>query len=168
MANVNFDGIDWLNNRFQHIDVDFAQLRHVLSFSLLWNLFETKACSRQANPTSIRNSVNRAESEGRLHRDKYAEYIDYFSNRYLGEGGLGLDGLGIANNNHRQTVERTLAGELQDLNNIVYALLLIAHRVRNNLFHGNKDIESLDTQTELFHIVNNLLADYIEDITNVG
>ena len=51
-----------------------------------------------------------------------------------------------------------------NLNNIVYALLLIAHRIRNNLFHGNKGIESLHTQTDLFRVVNRLLATFLEDI----
>jgi hypothetical protein len=60
-----------------------------------------------------------------------------------------------------------LHGESQDLNNHVYALLLIAHRVRNNLFHGNKKVESLPRQIDLFHTVNALLATYLEDIENL-
>lgn len=69
----------------------------------------------------------------------------------------------MTNTESQTVVKRVLIGEAHDLNNIVYALLLIAHRIRNNLFHGNKRLESLHTQTELFHVVNRLLADYIED-----
>ena len=61
-------------------------------------------------------------------------------------------------------VRGVLNGETQDVNNIVYALLLIAHRIRNNLFHGNKGIDSLHTQTELFQVVNRLLSDFIENV----
>lgn len=169
MLNVNFDGIEWLNNRVLNGNVDFAQLRHVLSFSLLWNLFETKACSRNANPNSIKTSVDNAALANRLNHDNYLEYVNFFRNRYIDENDSlnhRFERLEFSNATHRNIVVRTLRGEIQELNTIVYSLLLIAHRVRNNLFHGNKDIVFLENQTDLFQVVNNLLADYIEDITN--
>ncbi len=45
----------------------------------------------------------------------------------------------------------------------VYALLLIAHRIRNNLFHGNKELPKLVDETDLFNYVNALLQQYIGD-----
>ena len=136
MLNLNFDGIDWLNSRFQNENVDFAELRHVLSFSLLWNLFETKACNRSANPSSIKISIDGAVLANRLDRDKYLEYVNFFRDRYIDENDIfnhRFDRLEFSNAIHRDIVERTLRGELQELNGVVYALLLIAHRVRNNL-----------------------------------
>lgn len=167
----NFDGIDWLNGYFRTAHVDFNELRPVLTFALIWNLFETKACKRFANPASIRTSVDSAELQGRLARDRYSPYVEYFRTRYFDEFGNANNfflGLALTNSDHRLIVERTLRGETQDLNNIVYALLLIAHRIRNNLFHGNKEVSLLHTQTELFRVINGLLVDYIEDIENVG
>jgi hypothetical protein len=169
MLDENFDGINWLNMRFQHTNVDFAQLRHVLSFSLLWNLFETKACNRTANPNSIKRSVDAAVLENRLNHEKYLTYVIFFRNRYIDENNNfdnRFNNLGLTNEEHRQIVERTLQSNTNVLNSDVYALLLIAHRIRNNLFHGNKNIQFLESQTDLFKVVNNLLADYIEDITN--
>ena len=75
-----------------------------------------------------------------------------------------FDRILMTNTESQNVVRQALIGEAQDLNNIVYALLLIAHRIRNNLFHGNKRVETLHTQTELFHVINRLLSDYIEDI----
>jgi hypothetical protein len=54
-----------------------------------------------------------------------------------------------------------LNGTLNDPNNVVYALLLIAHRIRNNLFHGEKEVAILHAQAELFQAVNSLLASYL-------
>lgn len=166
--NYNFDGIDWINQYFNDANVDFNNLRPVLSFSLMWNLFESKACNRSANPGTIKTSVYKADLAGKLERNKYQPYVDYFRNRYLDEDRVTdfFMSLLLTNEKHRKIVEEVLRGEKQDTNNVVYSLLLIAHRIRNNLFHGNKEISQLHFQTELFQVINNLLADYIEDITH--
>jgi hypothetical protein len=163
----NFDALEWIDRYFAgQAKIDYNQLRPILCFSLIWNLFETVACRRWATPETIRRSVDYADQSGRLESTKYLRYVDYFRNRYLRDGSIerAFSGLLMTHAESQIVVRRVLLGEAQDLNNIVYALLLIAHRIRNNLFHGNKTIESLHTQTELFQIVNHLLSDYIEDI----
>lgn len=165
-----FDAIEWINRFFQGAaNLNFDQLRPILCFSLIWNLFETKACRRQANKDSIRRSVDYADESGRLRREKYQTYLDFFRNRYLENGTIetAFNRLMMTDHTSQSAVRRALIGETHDLNNIVYALLLIALRIRNNLFHGNKDVETLPRQTELFVVVNSLLATYLEDIENL-
>ncbi|MDQ1593276.1 MAG: hypothetical protein QOG71_3903 [Pyrinomonadaceae bacterium] len=164
---LNFNALDWIDRYFAGgVQIDYEELRPILCFSLIWNLFETVACGRNATPDSIRRSVDRTDQAGRLQAVKYLRYLDYFRNRYLRAGTIehAFDGLLMTNRQSQVAVRRALNDEAHDLNNTVYALLLIAHRIRNNLFHGNKSIQSLHTQTELFHVVNHLLADYIEDV----
>jgi hypothetical protein len=163
----NFDALKWIDRYFGgQAKIDYEQLRPILCFSLIWNLFETVACRRRATPDTIRRSVDHADQSGRLERTKYLRYVDYFRERYFRDGSIehAFSRLLMTNTESQIVVRRVLIGEAQDLNNIVYALLLIAHRIRNNLFHGNKSVESLHTQTELFHVVNHLLSDFIEDI----
>jgi hypothetical protein len=162
----NFDALNWIDRYFAgRAPIDFHQLRPILSFSLIWNLFETVTCGRSATPISIRSSVDRLDQAGLLNRDKYIGYLDYFKERYLQFGSIErvFDALFMTHPQSRTVVRRALFDEARDLNNLVYALLLIAHRIRNNLFHGNKEVRTLHTQTELFEVVNHLLADYIED-----
>jgi hypothetical protein len=163
----NFDAFEWIDSYFaRRARLDYDKLRPVLCFSLIWNLFESVACGRQASPTSIRDAVDRAGDSGRLKQATYAKYVDYFRERYLHDGNIDhVFAVLFMDHARSQTVVRgVLLGEMNDLNNIVYALLLIAHRIRNNLFHGNKGIETLHTQTELFRVINRLLATFLEDI----
>lgn len=166
-----FDAMNWINDYFQgNVNLDFDQLRPILCFSLIWSLFETQACRRHATPESIRRSVDFADESGRLRREKYQRYLDYFRNRYLlldNSIESAFAHLLMTDRRSQEVVRRALLGESQDLNNIVYALLLIAHRIRNNLFHGNKDVATLPQQTALFTVVNSLLATYLEDIENL-
>jgi hypothetical protein len=162
-----FDALGWVDQYLSgHANLNYDDLRPVLCFSLIWNLFEAVACRRMANRDSIRRAVDHADESGRLEKSRYLKYVEYFKERYLRSGTLEemFDRLLMDHQNSQIVVRRVLDGETQDLNNIVYALLLIAHRIRNNLFHGNKGIESLHTQTELFRVVNRLLSDFIEDV----
>ena len=162
----DFDAFDWIDRYFAgRARLNYEQLRPVLCFSLIWNLFETVACRRQANPTSIREAVDHADHSGRLKLTTYAKFVDYFRERYLHDGDIDyvFAVLFMDHARSKTVVRGVLLGEMHDLNNIVYALLLIAHRIRNNLFHGNKRIETLH-QTDLFRVVNRLLATFLEDI----
>jgi hypothetical protein len=163
----DFDAFRWIDSYFAgRARLDYDQLRPVLCFSLIWNLFETVACRRQANPTSIREAVDHAEESGRLDRATYTKYVECFRLRYLHDGDIDrvFEVLFMDHARCRTVVRGVLLDEMHDLNNIVYSLLLIAHRIRNNLFHGNKRIENLHTQTDLFRVVNRLLATFLEDI----
>lgn len=164
----DFDAFDWIDQYFAgRAKLSFDQLRPVLCFSLIWNLFETVACQRNANERSIQESVNRAINSGQLNLITYSTYVDYFRERYLHNGDIDhvftVFGFKPNREDAKAVVKGVLLNEMHDLNNIVYALLLIAHRVRNNLFHGNKQIETLHSQTELFCVVNRLLATFLED-----
>lgn len=165
-----FDAIHWINNYFQGtVTIDFDHLRPILCFSLIWNLFETHACRRHATIDSIRRSVDVADASGRLRREKYQRYLDYFRDRYVRDNSIEsvFGRLLMTHNRSQEVVRRALLGESRDINNIVYALLLIAHRIRNNLFHGNKEVATLPQQTGLFTVINSLLASYLEDIENL-
>ncbi len=52
-------------------------------------------------------------------------------------------------------LKRIMHGE--DLKDRLYFLLVITARVRNNMFHGEKDISNLKNQKELFKICNETL-----------
>jgi hypothetical protein len=163
----NFDALAWIDRYFaEQARLDYDQLRPILCFSLIWNLFETVACRRMATVRSIRQAVDHADQAGRLDRARYSKFVMFFRSRYVRDGDIehAFERLLMTNMESQVAVRRALMGEAQDMNNIVFALLLIAHRIRNNLFHGNKGVETLHTQTELFQVVNRLLATFIEDI----
>jgi hypothetical protein len=167
----SFNALAWIDRYFaERSRLDYDQLRPVLCFSLIWNLFETVACRRMATIRSIREAVDHADQAGRLDRARYTEFLNYFRDRYLHPGDIEevFERLLMTNMESQVAVRRALVGEAQDLNNIVFALLLIAHRIRNNLFHGNKGVETLHTQTKLFQVINRLLATFIEDISRTS
>ena len=62
----------------------------------------------------------------------------------------------------KELVQEVLESDNPSKQNIIKALLIIVYRLRNNLFHGKKRLETLNTQIDNFKITNKLLATVIE------
>lgn len=165
----DFDAIPWINSHLNGAaNLDFEQLKPVLCFALLWNMFESKACGGDANQITIANSIQSADGLGLLKIERYESIVAFFKNRYVIGNTLNARFSGLQlTNKAMKIVSEVLLENYSDLNNIVCALLLIAHRIRNNLFHGNKCVESLPDQTDLFIVINLLLSRYLEDIIDM-
>lgn len=137
----------------------------------MWNLFERDACERNATPTNIEKAVKSAFAAKRLTLAPFEEHLEYFKNRGQRDGmtiSSYLEALKMSHENSRHLVDGVLSGTLTDPNNAIYALLLIAHRIRNNLFHGEKNVAMLHTQAHLFRAVNSLLATYLNITKNAA
>ena len=166
----DFDAIPWINSHLNGAaNLDFEQLKPILCFALLWNMFESKACDKNANQHSIIKSVQDADGFGLLKIERYEPILNFFKHRYVTFNTINDNflGLQLTNQAAKKIVNDVLIENYFDLNNVVSALLLITHRIRNNLFHGNKNVESLPNQTDLFVMINFLLSRYLEDIVDM-
>lgn len=165
LAIATFEPLEWVNEYTQPaMRIDQEAFGPILHFSLMWNLFERDACGKEATPSSIEKAVQSAFAAGKLSLAPFREHLQYFQDRsQRGELTIEqyLNALKMTNASARHLVGGVLAGTLTDPNNAIHALLLIAHRIRNNLFHGEKDVAMLHTQVHLFRAVNSLLATYL-------
>ena len=160
-----FDPLAWINEYTQPAHQVTPEIfAPILQFSLMWNLFERNCCKREATQASIEKSVSDAFSGGHLNGQQFQEHLDYFRSRAtMGAHTIEtyFTALVLTNEKAKRIVRGALDGTLTDPNNTVLGLLLIAHRIRNNLFHGNKEVAMLHSQVELFKAVNSLLATYL-------
>ena len=160
-----FDPLTWINEyTTPAISITSETYEPIMQFSLMWGLFERNACMREATVATIEKSVDSAFAAGLLEAGNFQEHLEYFKNRATRNGNTieaYFKALVLTNDRAKRMVRGALDGTLKDANNVVLALLLIAHRVRNNLFHGSKDVAVLHSQVELFKAVNSLLATYL-------
>lgn len=163
-----FDEIVWTKKFFApSANLDGQHLQPILYFSLIWNVFESLACNKFASYTNIEKSVQTAVERAKLTDvSKYLPFLNYVNQRYIIGGSLEemFNRLQMTHLPSREVVTQAFSDPNPGVQVIVHALLLIAQRIRNNLFHGNKNIESLPDQTELFRKTNEFLATYLDDI----
>jgi hypothetical protein len=137
--------------------------RKLWQCALMWNMFESLACQRFANVPTIVNKVNNIYRRGLLRHEDFIPYLKYFQSRYLTGGHTNdrFEDLRFRRNDKKELVRSVLKGELDGVNNIVSALLLIVYRLRNNLFHGEKNPYKLNFQEYNFKVANQILAKFL-------
>ncbi|GGP00709.1 hypothetical protein [Stakelama pacifica] len=137
---------------FSHLDQD--ERCAIYHFALLWSLLEAKLLETHGSPGAILDAVERIRAANRLDLASLAEPLAHFRARYWQDGKLTarFDGLNMAAKQVR-TVQPVLAGH-DDPAAGLSALLLIVHRLRNNLFHGPKWSYGIADQRENFENAN--------------
>jgi hypothetical protein len=147
--------LNWINQtfhrNFSQEDIDAAR-----DFTLLWNVLEGVV---------FHTSFSIASAEQRFQQRQFNEqpflpFYNYFKNRYI--DGNGLPNQRFAALHFRQAdrqafVQQTLINPASQTGEKILALTIIVYRLRNNLFHGIKDIPSLDQQRANFENANGFL-----------
>jgi hypothetical protein len=135
----------------------------VANFTLIWNIFEDTACGTHACVQTFE-----LLAEG-LARDLTAlpeidKALAFWSRRYWtgSEFNSRFASLCFRGNDRRTLVEGVLKGEKHDLFSKTLAVMIIAYRLRNNLFHGIKAVATLNQQTSNLDTATRALSAILE------
>ncbi len=154
----------WLERNRFYYQIDEARLQSIFYFSLIWNIYEKKLC----------NKYGIFKVHPNEHSQKYSEKIDsdilntvfaYFKNRYVSNGKPTEHYISFEfkSESIKSEVFEYLNSENPVNEQKLKSLLLIAFRLRNNLFHGEKEVERLYEQNENFSQINFLLMNLIDN-----
>lgn len=172
-----FSVFDWLKDYelLPKIPICEKKLSSVLPFCLMWNLFESKFCNKDANSTKIKKAVTTLHSSNKLMKEDFVHYLEYFQNRYLEpplydhtntfndcHTNTLFKDLKIRGKDNQELVESVLIGKKTDCTLLLSALLIIVYRFRCHLFHGEKEVSTLHSQNENFNVANHLLAKVLD------
>ena len=141
---------DWLERTQPgYQELSNGERSAVAGFSIVWSVFEARALATNASATAIVQFVDQnAEHFGAA--EPYADALMHFRQRYVSDGGTNhkFQSLHFRKNDRRELVEAVILGNDVPPTEMVKALLIIAFRLRNNLFHGLKwAYEMRDQQT---------------------
>jgi hypothetical protein len=164
------DTIDWINN-YYGVSLDEEELRPILFFSLLWNVFESVACNSNANIQTIVKKVNEEHQRLPFNQGNYSESLDYFRSRYIKDGQPTASFRSFSferNEDWKSRVANVLISNRTETSELITALLVIVYRYRNNLFHGVKDIPTIEGQKTNFENANKVLKQFLTDLKDRG
>ena len=143
---------------------NFQQSRHFLfEFTVIWNIFEKKKMGNHASIFDVSDFVERLPNIDNINVN---EIFEYFKNRYtnntdhpnLFEALRWRD----KEKDKKDETYRILTLENPINKDKIKAILYIIFRLRNNLFHGEKSILTIDQQRATFNLVNSFLLDILE------
>ena len=141
------------------IDISVEIGPELLEFLILWNLFEKRLFNKRFSiAAAIRNDV-------KVSSVSLDDAFDYFKKRYIENGRTNskFDALSFRRNDKKSNVVNILCGVPDVILNRSTAVQIIIYRLRNNLFHGLKEVETLSSNKSTFLIVNEFLLSCLEE-----
>jgi hypothetical protein len=150
--------MEWLNATQGLAGLGRDEIDSMRDFTLLWGLFEGKAMATNGSQPAVVAAVDRMAIAEPLSVE-FTEALAFWRDRYW-QGGQPTDAcraLNFAQNRYRTLALAVLSGESEDPGEVVKVLLLIAMRLRNNLFHGVKWQYRLQGQLQNFTHANAVL-----------
>lgn len=157
--------LGWLEKHAPGFDRLLPEERDSLfHFFCVWSLFEAKALYRDGKASAIIEFVKDREHHGLLLEISFEEELKYFQNRYFrdGECTCHFAHLRLGKGDCPELVARVLRDETNDLSEIMTALLIVAYRFRNNLFHGEKWLYKMHDQFRNFAYANKVLMKAVD------
>ena len=135
----------------------------IRDFALLWSLFEGTAMGTRGSQNEVVAAVGRMPAPDPL-PPAFAAALTFWRERYWEDGApsASFDALQFADNQHRSATLAVLSVKTDDPIEVTKALLQIAMRLRNNLFHGVKWQYRLQDQFGNFSHANAVLMAAID------
>lgn len=153
----------WLEDNRHYATIEESKLTSIFYFTLIWNLFEKNCCNGNAQINIHAPKLAKSSAE------KISAVLPsiwmHFQNRYIqnGETTASFDSFLFNTRDDKQMVKDSLlANEKASAQDKTEALLRIAFRLRNNLYHGKKDVDKLYEQNENFRQINLLLMALVD------
>ncbi|SHJ13149.1 hypothetical protein SAMN02745181_1260 [Rubritalea squalenifaciens DSM 18772] len=159
---------------YEHTDFDSKEIQHVLEFTLMWNIFEKRTCGNHVNLKKLKEHVHQSYTRGLVEVDDFQDHLNYLRSLYSNSNSaIDLESTFLPDSGNLKKREQpeiealslVLKEETQEELLILTSLLFVTYRVRNNLFHGAKEVGRLREQQGLFQTVNSILAVYLEKAT---
>lgn len=128
-------------------------------FAVLWNLFEKTYCHNNCSPAKIINISN----DFSVNAEKQANLAKALNDRrewfYLACSDFIVGGLYSDNRPPKENEREYVEAFLEQETDSQCGCLLCVYRIRNNLMHGLKDVETLNNQLEIFKAANGVLEE---------
>jgi hypothetical protein len=160
-----FDAQAWARKHLRDAPTLESQtLSMVAGFTLMWGLFEAlfpedrPACVAEFDPLA-RRLIFSPEFEAAIDRS-----LDFYRRRYLTDGAPNarFNELHFRPRDRREDVEAVLTSVLSSHGTRVIAVLIIVWRIRNNLFHGLKTVDTWNAQVQNISEASRVLSLVLE------
>lgn len=134
----------------------------IFNFAMIWNLFEDRCMGKKAQISKVDDFVNTLPSDLNLNVNII---FDYFKDRYTNQTNGDFRFGNLLWRGNENTYRNVVIEKFRDTHcshqDKIKAVLYIIFRLRNNLFHGEKDIAIINEQKQTFVLVNKFLMDLI-------
>lgn len=140
-------------------------IEEIMNFALLWNMFEGRIFGKYIKKSGIDEKTPKIAKY--IKEEVIDDAFSYFKNRYVEEeeGKYKFKHLYLdrtLNKTAIETIYETLKVNSCMKEEKVKIILYIIYRLRNNLFHGEKEAYELYAQNEMFGVCNSFIIECLK------
>lgn len=149
----------WLEKETGSGNFDLSKLESICYFTFVWNIFEKACFDKNASIRDMKAKVTNGYfylEEGTLNYT-----FEHFQCRYYSEED---NEIVFHSNGDKEITKNLFTKEHSTEKEKIEGVLRIIFRLRNNLYHGLKAIDKLETQNETFMMANKFLTKIIDNI----
>ena len=150
--------------KIKNVNLTREIIHQIGKFAVLWNVFEDEKCDNNCNNYKLQKIAESVTSINPITLENFARAlqgrVDILSNgieEYVEYVLIPSDAHG-RNSKHAVEIKRFIESNGQE--SLAGGLMAI-YRIRNNMFHGLKELSSLDGQIELFKAMNKMLEEIV-------
>ena len=157
-----FDVTEWINSKLGSA-LDEKAIKSIKDFSLVWNIFEDRACDNDPSLSMLEKFVDNISSLVAA-EEITTNTFEYFKKKYVDKDKINFrfTFLNLKKSDNPAFVESTLLTKTPSFRDKALASLIIISRYRNNLYHALTDMTQIHEQKENFRIANRFLAITLE------
>jgi len=130
----------------EYLDQDRLQVERLLRdrtatrFLIAWSLFESRCFEGSIKIGKLSNFAEYIKENGDFRRDAFLEAGRHFHSRYQ----IKSHYRNLMYKQRSREMEEILSKQFDTLTDyqLIFMLLLVVYRFRNNIFHGNKGVDS--------------------------
>ncbi len=136
----------------------------VSSFTLMWNIFEGAVCDNNARIIEVFKRLANEIAQRGLLPQNVKDGVLFWRQRYVTDAKLNnrFERLRFKRHDCREHIEAVLRSEKDDPESQLLAVMIVIYRLRNNLFHGLKEIDALNDQVPNLTMACLVLAAILE------
>ena len=159
------------NEQIEVLDARLTQetVIEIGKFAVLWCAFEKDQCGNECSPNKIIEMEGRIEKLNKIPFKKLAdelkkrsEHLRLDIDNYVKTNLYPKHGARITPKDKEEYMPTVIEFITSKGNNRPIGALLAIYRIRNNIFHGLKDLHFLDDQRELFKAISAVLEEIIK------
>jgi len=158
--------MDWIKRHYIYDSLESNKIGSILYFGIIWASFEDEVCRNVANISQSHNlSISFVNSAIPAQKAKLTKIWKYFTARYIESNTTNQifhDFKFNANDNKPFVQYALLKQNRATYEEKAEAIIRIVFRLRNNLLHGQKNIDLLYGQNDNFKQANILLTMLID------
>ncbi len=150
---------EFIESYLKYPILEYDKIDSILYFSLIWNIFEKKYFNKNAKISQVKKFIENIDSiDAGIPNDVF----NYYKARYIfnSEETYLFKSFEFKSSKYKKITLQLLI-EADSEKEKLEALMYIAFRLRNNLFHGEKEVDKLYDQNENFKQMNSFLIKLI-------